>query len=131
RARPRRSQRDHHRGHGRGDRPHRGRRDLLGSPDTQRPGARPRPGRRRDGRSVMLYLDAAATSPVRREAVEAAWPYLTGSFGNPSSHHGLGEPAAAALDEARRRVAAVLGMRRSDITFTAGGTEAANLAIKG
>lgn len=79
----------------------------------------------------MLYLDAAATSPVRREALEAAWPYLTGSFGNPSSHHSLGEPAAAALDEARRRVAAVLGMRRSDITFTAGGTEAANLAIKG
>src|SRR5690625_5073852 len=79
----------------------------------------------------MLYLDAAATSPVRREALEAAWPYLTGSFGNPSSHHSLGEPAAAALHEARRRVAAVLGMRRSDITFTAGGTEAANLAIKG
>ena len=79
----------------------------------------------------MLYLDAAATAPVRREALEAAWPYLTGMFGNPSSHHSVGEPAAAALDEARRRVAAVLGMRRTDITFTAGGTEAANLAIKG
>lgn len=79
----------------------------------------------------MLYLDAAATSPVRREALEAAWPYLTGMFGNPSSHHSVGEPAAAALEEARRRVAAVLGMRRTDITFTAGGTEAANLAIKG
>ena len=79
----------------------------------------------------MLYLDAAATSPVRREALEAAWPYLTGMFGNPSSHHSVGEPAAAALDEARRRVAAVMGMRRTDITFTAGGTEAANLAIKG
>ena len=79
----------------------------------------------------MLYLDAAATAPVRREALEAAWPYLTGMFGNPSSHHSVGEPAAAALDAARRRVAAVLGMRRTDITFTAGGTEAANLAIKG
>lgn len=79
----------------------------------------------------MLYLDAAATSPVRREALEAAWPYLTGVFGNPSSHHSVGEPAASGLDQARRRVAAVLGVRRTDITFTAGGTEAANLAIKG
>ncbi|WP_193106590.1 cysteine desulfurase family protein [Brachybacterium sp. FME24] len=79
----------------------------------------------------MLYLDSAATTPVRREALEAAWPYLTGTFGNPSSHHTVGELAAAGLEDARRRVAAVLGARRSDITFTAGGTEAANLAIKG
>lgn len=79
----------------------------------------------------MLYLDAAATAPVRREALEAAWPYLTGTFGNPSSHHAVGEAAAAGLADARRRAAAVLGVRRSDIVFTAGGTEAANLAIKG
>lgn len=79
----------------------------------------------------MLYLDTAATTPVRREALEAAWPYLTGIFGNPSSHHSVGESAAAGLEDARRRVAAVLGARRSDIVFTAGGTEAANLAIKG
>ncbi|ATG56666.1 cysteine desulfurase [Brachybacterium ginsengisoli] len=79
----------------------------------------------------MLYLDTAATTPVRREALEAAWPYLTGTFGNPSSHHAVGEAAAAGLADARRRVAAVLGVRRSDIVFTAGGTEAANLAIKG
>ena len=79
----------------------------------------------------MLYLDNAATTPVRREALEAAWPYLTGTFGNPSSHHTAGEAAAAGLEDARRRAAAVLGVRRSDVVFTSGGTEGANLAIKG
>ncbi|MBK0331706.1 cysteine desulfurase [Brachybacterium sp. MASK1Z-5] len=79
----------------------------------------------------MLYLDAAATDAVRREALEAAWPYLTGVFGNPSSHHSAGEAAAAGLADARSRVASVLGARRSDVTFTSGGSEAANLAIKG
>ena len=44
-----------------------------------------------------MYLDNAATTPVRREALEAMWPYLTGEFGNPSSHHEVGERAAAAL----------------------------------
>ncbi len=58
-------------------------------------------------------------------------PYLTGVFGNPSSHHTAGEAAASALDDARARVASVLGMRRSDVVFTAGGTEANNLAVKG
>ncbi|WP_223626089.1 cysteine desulfurase family protein [Microbacterium sp. EST19A] len=79
----------------------------------------------------MLYLDHAATSPVRPEVREAMDPYLTGVFGNPSSHHTAGEAAASALDDARARVAAVLGMRRSDVVFTAGGTEANNLAVKG
>ncbi|WP_114853382.1 cysteine desulfurase family protein [Brachybacterium sp. YJGR34] len=79
----------------------------------------------------MIHLDTAATTPVRREALEAAWPYLTGTFGNPSSHHAVGEAAAAGLEDARARVARVLGARRSDIVFTAGGTEAANLALKG
>lgn len=79
----------------------------------------------------MLYLDAAATDAVRREALEAAWPYLTGVFGNPSSHHSAGEAAAAGLADARSRIAAVLGARRSDVTFTSGGSEGANLAIKG
>ncbi|KJQ53568.1 cysteine desulfurase family protein [Microbacterium sp. SA39] len=79
----------------------------------------------------MLYLDHAATSPVRPEALEAMRPYLTGVFGNPSSHHTAGEAAASALDDARTRVASVLGMRRSDVVFAAGGTEANNLAVKG
>ena len=79
----------------------------------------------------MIYLDAAATTPVRREVLEAMWPYLTGEFGNPSSHHSLGEQAARALAEARSRVAACLGCRASEVIFTSGGTEADNLAIKG
>ena len=79
----------------------------------------------------MLYVDHAATSPVRPEVLEAMRPYLTGVFGNPSSHHTAGEAAASALDDARSRVARVLGMRRGDVVFTAGGTEANNLAVKG
>lgn len=78
-----------------------------------------------------LYLDAAATSAVHREVLEAMWPYLTGDFGNPSSHHALGESAARALADARATVAAWLGCRASEVVFTSGGTEADNLAIKG
>lgn len=79
----------------------------------------------------MIYLDAAATTPVRREALEVMWPYLTGAFGNASSHHSLGEQARRALAHARERVAAVLGCRPGEIIFTSGGTEADNLALKG
>ncbi|AMM22034.1 cysteine desulfurase [Frondihabitans sp. PAMC 28766] len=79
----------------------------------------------------MLYLDAAATTPVRREALEAMWPYLTGDFGNPSSHHTVGESAARGLARARSQVAEMLGCRPAEIVFTGGGTEADNLAIKG
>ncbi|UUL75064.1 cysteine desulfurase [Pseudarthrobacter sp. Fe7] len=79
----------------------------------------------------MIFLDAAATTPVRREVLDAMWPYLTGSFGNPSSHHTLGEAAARALAGARTAVAAALGCRQGDVVFTSGGTEADNLAIKG
>ncbi|MFB7251890.1 cysteine desulfurase family protein [Microbacterium sp. NPDC056234] len=79
----------------------------------------------------MLYLDHAATSPVRPEALESMRPFLTGVFGNPSSHHTVGEAAASALEDARARVARVLGMRKGDVIFTAGGTEANNLAVKG
>ncbi|WP_417508230.1 cysteine desulfurase family protein [Microbacterium sp.] len=79
----------------------------------------------------MLYLDHAATSPVRPEVLEAMHPYLTGIFGNPSSHHTVGEAAERALEDARSRVARVLGMRTGDVIFTAGGTEANNLAVKG
>ncbi|MFK0038768.1 cysteine desulfurase family protein [Paenarthrobacter sp. NPDC090517] len=79
----------------------------------------------------MIFLDAAATTPVRREALEAMWPYLSGEFGNPSSHHSLGEAAADALAEARSGVAKVLNCRAGEVTFTSGGTEADNLALKG
>jgi cysteine desulfurase len=79
----------------------------------------------------VIFLDAAATTPVRREVLEAMWPYLTGEFGNPSSHHSLGEAAAAALAGARAATAKALGCRAGEVVFTSGGTEADNLAVKG
>lgn len=79
----------------------------------------------------MVYLDSAATTAVRREVLEAMWPYMTAEFGNPSSHHSLGEAAAQALKEARTTIAQILGCRAGEIIFTSGGTEADNLAIKG
>ncbi len=79
----------------------------------------------------MIYLDAAATTEVRREVLEAMWPYLTGEFGNASSSHALGARAGEALKQARATVAACLGCRASEVIFTSGGTEADNLAIKG
>ncbi|TAM68412.1 MAG: cysteine desulfurase [Microbacteriaceae bacterium] len=79
----------------------------------------------------MIYLDAAATTAVRREVLEAAWPYLTSAYGNASSHHTVGEAAARALTDAHKAVAVWLGVRASDVIFTSGGTEADNLAIKG
>ena len=79
----------------------------------------------------MIYLDSAATTPVRREVLDAMWPYLTAEFGNPSSSHALGHRAAEALKQARAKIAAIFHCRASEITFTSGGTEADNLAIKG
>jgi len=79
----------------------------------------------------MIYLDSAATTAIRREVIEAMWPYLTGEFGNPSSNHPLGESAANALAAARSTVAKWLGCRASEVIFTSGGTESDNLAIKG
>lgn len=79
----------------------------------------------------MIYLDHAATTPVSRSALEAAWPYLTGEFGNPSSTHELGQRAAAALDKARGQVATFFKCRASEVTFTSGGTEGDDLAIIG
>ncbi|NUU32149.1 cysteine desulfurase family protein [Arthrobacter sp. C9C5] len=79
----------------------------------------------------MIFLDAAATTPVRREVLEAMWPYLSGDFGNPSSHHSLGDAAAAALAGARETTAKALGCRPGEVVFTSGGTEADNIAVKG
>ena len=78
-----------------------------------------------------MYLDHAASSPVRREVLAAMTPYLTTEFGNPSSVHDAGQAARAALDDARRRVARVTGARAGDVIFTSGGTESNNLGIKG
>ena len=80
---------------------------------------------------MQVYLDEAATAPVRREVLEAMWPHLTGGFANPASSHELGQSAARALEEARARVAEHLGARPAEILFTSGGTESDNAAVKG
>ncbi|MEJ7747693.1 MAG: cysteine desulfurase family protein [Candidatus Limnocylindrales bacterium] len=80
---------------------------------------------------MTIYLDHAATTPLRREVLDAMLPFLTESFGNPSSAHAYGRAARAGLDEAHERVAARLGAEAREIVFTSGGTEANNLAIKG
>lgn len=78
-----------------------------------------------------MYLDHAATTAPHREVLEAMWPWLTTHFGNASSHHERGRRAALALEDARERLATVLGARPGEIVFTSGGTEADNLAVKG
>jgi cysteine desulfurase len=78
-----------------------------------------------------IYLDHAATTPVREEVFEAMKPFYGPRFGNPSSTHRWGREARAALDEARERVGRCLGARADEICFTSGGTEADNLAILG
>ena len=81
--------------------------------------------------SSGAYLDHAATTPMRPEAVAAMLPYLTDRFGNPSGTHAVARLARTALDEARDAVAAALGADPGEIVFTAGGTEADNLAVLG
>lgn len=78
-----------------------------------------------------IYLDHAATSPLRPEVREAMLPFLEGEPLNPSSAHRWGRRAAEALDGARRRVAGVLGVSAGEIRFVRGGTEADNLAVVG
>jgi len=80
---------------------------------------------------MAIYLDHAATTPVRREVLDAMLPYLTESFGNPSSAHTFGRAARAALDDAHDRLASTLGVEAREVVFTSGGTEANNLALKG
>ena len=78
-----------------------------------------------------VYLDYNATTPLDPRVLEAMTPYFKDGFGNPSSIHSYGSAAKAALDEARERVAALLGAGAREIIFTSGGSEGNNLAIKG
>lgn len=78
-----------------------------------------------------IYLDHAATTPVRAEVLEAMLPFFGPRFGNPSSMHRWGREARTALDEARERVARCLGASADEIVFTSGGTEADNIAVLG
>ncbi|MXW26635.1 MAG: cysteine desulfurase [Dehalococcoidia bacterium] len=79
----------------------------------------------------MVYLDHAATTPLRAEAREAMLPFLGAQFGNPSGHYEAGRVAQEAVDEARDTVARCLNARTSEILFTSGGTEAINTAMVG
>ena len=78
-----------------------------------------------------IYLDHAATTPVRAEVLEAMQPFFGPRFGNPSSTHRWGREARVALDEARERLARCLGASPDELCFTSGGTEADNMAVLG
>jgi len=78
-----------------------------------------------------VYLDNSATTPADGRVVEAMLPYLTEKYGNASSVHFFGQEARAAVDRARREVAALANARPNEIVFLSGGTEANNLAIRG
>lgn len=79
----------------------------------------------------LVYLDNNATTKPAPEVVAAMLPLLTEFYGNPSSVHRFGQRARQAIDEARHRVAALLGSSASELTFTGGGTEAINTVIRG
>src|SRR6476661_3832023 len=81
--------------------------------------------------SAPVYLDHAATTPVRSEVLAAMEPFYGPKFGNPSSLHRWGREARAALDEARERAAATLGAHPDELCFTSCGTEADNMAVLG
>jgi cysteine desulfurase len=79
----------------------------------------------------MVYLDHNATTPLAPEAKEAMLPFLDGEYGNPSSIHSAGRRARAAVDDARDRMASLLGAKAHEIIFTGGGTESCNLGLIG
>ncbi len=82
--------------------------------------------------SDLVYLDYAATTPCDPRVVQAMLPYFSERFANPSSRsHRAGQEASAAVDAARRAVARALGVRSSEVVFTAGATEANNIALRG
>ena len=78
-----------------------------------------------------IYLDHAATTPTHPDVVQAMLPYFSEAFGNPSSIHSVGQETKAPIEEARDKVARLVGARSEEIIFTSGGTEADNFAIKG
>ncbi len=79
----------------------------------------------------VIYLDYAATTPMREEVFQAMLPYMTKEFGNPSSAYSIGRTARAAIGNTRKIIADSIGAKESEIYFTSGGTEADNWAIKG
>src|SRR5687767_5347457 len=79
----------------------------------------------------LIYLDNNATTKPAPDAVAEMMPYLTDLYGNPSSVHRFGQLSRRAIDEARARVALLLGCADAELLFTGGGTEAVNTAVRG
>lgn len=79
----------------------------------------------------LIYMDNAATTPVKKEVLEAMLPYFSEQYGNPSSIYSLGSQSKVAVEKAREQVAKAIGAEKNEIYFTAGGSEADNWAIKG
>jgi cysteine desulfurase len=79
----------------------------------------------------VVYLDNNATTKPDPQVVEAMLPFLTEFYGNPSSVHRFGQRARMAIDQARSQIAALVGCAESELTFTAGGTESINTAVRG
>ncbi|MBI3649887.1 MAG: cysteine desulfurase NifS [Acidobacteria bacterium] len=80
---------------------------------------------------MQIYLDNSATTVVAKEVIDAILPYFSGDFGNAQSVHAFGQRAKAAVEDARRQVAALINAAPAEIVFVSGGTEADNLAIRG
>lgn len=84
-----------------------------------------------DSANITIYLDYNASTPIAPEVREAMLPFLSEHYGNPSSAHWAGAPAAEAVAHARDQLAALLGASPDEVVFTSGGTEANNTALKG
>ncbi|MCK4547339.1 MAG: aminotransferase class V-fold PLP-dependent enzyme, partial [Candidatus Eisenbacteria sp.] len=78
-----------------------------------------------------VYMDHVAATPLRPEVVEAMMPFFRERFGNPQSVHEMGNRSAQVVEEAREKVASLIGARSEEVIFTASGSEANNMAIKG
>jgi cysteine desulfurase len=78
-----------------------------------------------------IYLDYNASTPIAPKVLEAMMPYLTSKYGNPSSSHSFGVECRAAIEQARERLANLLGCEASELVFTSGATESNNMVIKG
>ena len=79
----------------------------------------------------MIYLDNAATTPMKRDAYDKMLPYLTKQYGNPSGAYDFARESKAAMNTARTQIAALIGADKDEIYFTSGGTEGDNWALKG
>ena len=85
----------------------------------------------RNKETKRVYMDYAATTPMHADVVQAMQPYFTESFGNPSSLYSYGQEAKGAIEEARGKVAALIGSKSEEVIFTSGGSEADNFAVNG